>query len=231
MVTAEELAGRVDHTNLKPQAASEDIKKLCEEAKKYGFHSVCVNPANVWYARRLLLEGSRVFVCSVCGFPLGASTTGTKMQEAGEAVANGASEIDMVMNIGAMKSGDYRMVQSDIEGVVMAARGALVKVIMECCLLNEKEKVLACEIVKNAGAAFVKTSTGFSTGGATVEDVRLMRNVVGPSFGVKAAGGIKTLADALKMLEAGANRLGTSSSVVIMDELSLKEKILPEHRG
>lgn len=220
MTTANELAGIIDHTNLKPQAGGRDIKNLCEEAKRYGFHSVCVNPVNVWAAKNLFLKNTDVLVCSVCGFPLGASTTGTKMQEAREAVANGASEIDMVMNIGAMKSGDYKTVQSDIEGVARAVRGALLKVIIECCLLTDGEKVKACEIVKSSGAAFVKTSTGFSAGGATVEDVRLMRKIVGPNFGVKAAGGIKTLADAKKMLDAGASRLGTSSSVAIIDELS-----------
>lgn len=219
MMSAKELAGLMEHTNLKPQATPDDIKKLCEEAKKYGFRSVCVNPLNVWYARKLMLEKSPVIVCSVCGFPLGATTTGTKMHEAREAVSNGASEIDMVMNVGAMKAGDHRAVQSDIEGVVAASDGALVKVIIECCLLTDSEKRTACEIVKNSGAAFVKTSTGFSTGGATESDVRLMRDAVGPSFGVKAAGGIKTLADAQKMVDAGADRLGTSSSVAIIDEL------------
>lgn len=219
MMSAKELAGMIDHTNLKPQATRDDIKKLCEEAKKHGFRSVCVNPVNVWYARKLMLEKSPVMVCSVCGFPLGATTTGTKMHEAGEAVENGASEIDMVMNIGALKSGDYKAVESDIQGVVKASSGAPVKVIIECCLLTDVEKKRACEIVKNSGAHFVKTSTGFSTGGATEEDVRLMRSVVGPNFGVKAAGGIKTLADAIKMIEAGASRLGTSASVAIIDEL------------
>lgn len=219
VMTAKELAGMIDHTNLKPQATRDDIKKLCEEAKKYGFRSVCVNPLNVWYARKLLLEGSAVMVCSVCGFPLGATTTETKMHEAREAMANGASEIDMVMNIGAMKAGDYKTVQSDIEGVVNTSSGAIVKVIIECCLLTDGEKKTACEIVKNSGAHFVKTSTGFSTGGATESDVRLMRTVVGPNFGVKAAGGIKTLADAIRLSEAGANRLGTSASVAIIEEL------------
>ncbi len=219
MTTAKELAGMIDHTNLKPQATRDDIKKLCMDAKKYGFRSVCVNPVNVWYARKLVLEKSPVMVCSVCGFPLGATTTETKMHEARKAVGDGASEIDMVMNIGAMKAGDHKSVESDIQGVVNASGGALVKVIMECCLLTEVEKKKACEIVKNSGASFVKTSTGFSTGGATAEDVRLMRDAVGPSFGVKAAGGIKTLADAQKMVEAGANRLGTSASVAIIDEL------------
>lgn len=219
MMTVKELAGMMDHTNLKPQATRDDVKKLCDEAKKHGFRSVCVNPANVWYARKLLLMGSPVMVCSVCGFPLGATTTETKMHEAREAVGNGASEIDMVMNIGALKSGDYKAVESDIQGVVKASNSALVKVIIECCLLTDGEKNTACEIVKNSGAHFVKTSTGFSTGGATEEDVRLMRNVVGPNFGVKAAGGIKTLADAQRMIRAGANRLGTSASVAIIDEL------------
>lgn len=219
VMTARELAGMIDHTNLKPQTTRDDIKKLCDEAKKHGFRTVCVNPANVWYARKLLLAGSSVMVCSVCGFPLGATTTETKMNEAREAVGNGASEIDMVMNIGALKSGDYKAVESDIQGVVKASNSAPVKVIIECCLLSDGEKKAACEIVKNSGAHFVKTSTGFSTGGATEEDVRLMRNVVGPNFGVKAAGGIKTLADAQRMIGAGANRLGTSASVAIMGEL------------
>lgn len=219
-LTARQLAGMIDHTNLKPQATRDDIKKLCEEARIHGFKSVCVNPVNVWYARRLVLEKSSVLVCSVCGFPLGATTTETKMYEAGEAVENGASEIDMVMNIGAFKAGDYKAVESDIQGVVKASGSAPVKVIIECCLLSDEEKKKACEIVKNSSAHFVKTSTGFSTGGATEGDVRLMRAVVGPNFGVKAAGGIKDLACALKMIEAGANRLGTSSSVAIMEELA-----------
>ncbi len=211
-----ELAKRIDHTILKPDATTEDIKKLCEEALKYNFASVCVNPCNVKLASDLLKE-SGVDVCTVIGFPLGASTTESKIAEAGEAVKNGAVELDMVINIGALKSGNLDFVKNDIEKVVYSAGNkAIVKVIIETCLLTTEEKITACILAKLAGAAFVKTSTGFSTGGAKVEDIRLMRKVVGDKMGVKASGGIRDYETAISMIEAGADRLGTSASVSIV---------------
>lgn len=214
--TADRLAAMIDHTLLKPEATRSEIEKLCAEAKTYSFCSVCVNPGNVRLAAKLL-QGSGVKVCTVIGFPLGASTPAIKAMETRDAIANGATEVDMVINVGALKSGDYDLCARDIRAVVDAAEGqALVKVILETCLLTDEEKRKACLMAKNAGAHFVKTSTGFNKGGATVEDVALMRQTVGPGMGVKASGGVRDRAAAERMVAAGANRLGTSSGVAIV---------------
>lgn len=211
----ERVAGLVDHTLLKPNATPEQIATLCDEAIQYDFASVCVNPANIAQAAKKL-AGSGVAPCVVVGFPLGANTSAVKAYETTEVIELGAEEVDMVINIGAAKAGDWALVQKDIEAVVGAANGkALVKVIIETCLLTDEEKVQACLAAKHAGADFVKTSTGFSTGGATAADVRLMRETVGPNMGVKASGGVKDYASAVAMVKAGANRLGTSSGVKI----------------
>ncbi|MCU9600566.1 deoxyribose-phosphate aldolase [Pallidibacillus thermolactis] len=213
-----EIAKYIDHTLLKPEATKEQVEKLCNEAKQYNFASVCVNPTWVKLASDIL-KGTDVKVCTVIGFPLGANTPETKAFEAVNAVTNGAEEIDMVMNIGALKSGDTELVQKDIEAVVNAVKDkALVKVIIETSLLTEDEKVTACQLSVQAGAHYVKTSTGFSTGGATVEDVALMRKTVGPNVGVKASGGVRTAEDAKAMIEAGASRIGASSGTAIVDE-------------
>ncbi len=215
--TPAEMAKFIDHTLLKPQASLEDIRKVCDEAKAFNTASVCVNPSYIKFVAEQLAD-SDVTPCCVIGFPLGATTPNAKAFEAAEAVANGAREVDMVINVGAVKSGDWALVERDIAAVVTAVDGeALVKVIIECCLLTDEEKVLACQAAKRVGADFVKTSTGFSTGGATVEDVRLMRETVGPEMGVKASGGVRTYADAVAMIEAGANRLGASSGKAIVD--------------
>lgn len=215
-----EINRMIDHTILKADATKADVMKIIEEAKKYRFYSVCINPTWVGLAAKEL-QGEPVAVCTVIGFPLGANTTETKAFEATNAIANGAAEVDMVINIGELKDGNYEKVQKDIEAVVAAAKDkALVKVIIETSLLTNEEKVKACELAKAAGADFVKTSTGFSTGGATVEDVRLMRETVGPEMGVKASGGIHNAKEAEAMIEAGATRLGASSGVAIMNGLS-----------
>ncbi len=213
-----DIARYIDHTNLRAYATEDDIIRLCDEAKEYGFYAVCVNPYRVRLAKERL-EGTDVKVASVIGFPLGATPTEVKVFEAKKALEDGADELDMVINIGALKDGDYEYVRKDIEEVVKVARekGAIVKVIIETCYLTDEEKVKACELAKEAGAHFVKTSTGFGTGGATVEDVRLMRQVVGPEMGVKAAGGIRTYEQAVAMIEAGATRIGTSSGVKIVE--------------
>jgi len=211
------LAAIIDHTLLKPEASASSIEQLCREALTYRFAAVCVNPCHVATCVRLLHE--QVPVATVVGFPLGANTTPTKVYETREAVQAGAQEIDMVINIGALKSGALDYVADEIAAIVAAAQPAIVKVIIETALLTDDEKRLACQLALKAGAHFVKTSTGFSKGGATVEDVRLMRNVVGDRMGVKASGGIRSLQDALAMVEAGANRLGTSSGVAILEEL------------
>ena len=207
----------IDHTLLRATATKEEIKSLCAQAKTHDFMSVCVNSSNVALSAQCL-EGSSVKVCTVVGFPLGASSTQTKVFEASEAITNGASEIDMVINLGALKSGDWDFVREDIALVCKAVQeqGALLKVIIETCLLTDEEKVQVCGICKDIGVDFVKTSTGFSTGGATVEDVALMRQTVGPTIGVKASGGVKDAAGAQEMIQAGANRLGTSSGVLIV---------------
>ncbi|QPA33212.1 deoxyribose-phosphate aldolase [Thermaerobacillus caldiproteolyticus] len=207
----------IDHTLLKPEATKEQIVKLAEEAKAYHFASVCVNPTWVKTAYEILKD-TDVKVCTVIGFPLGATTPEVKAFETKNAIENGASEVDMVINIGALKSGNDELVEKDIRAVVEAAKGkALVKVIIEACLLTDEEKVRACQLAVKAGADFVKTSTGFSTGGATVEDVALMRKTVGPNFGVKASGGIRTADDLLAMEKAGANRIGASAGVQIIN--------------
>lgn len=211
-----ELAKMIDHTLLKPEAKEEDVKKLCEEALEYNFASVCVNPTYVPIASEML-KGSDVKVCTVIGFPLGANSSQTKAFESGDAIKNGAEEVDMVINIGAVKSGQWEKVENDIKAVVESAKDkALVKVILETCLLTDDEKVKACECSVKAGADFVKTSTGFSKSGATIEDVKLMRQTVGKGLGVKASGGVRDREGALSMIEAGATRIGASSGIKIV---------------
>lgn len=211
------LGGMIDHTLLKPDATTDQIAQLCYEARKYKFASVCVNPTHVQLCAELL-EGTEVKVCTVIGFPLGASAPEVKAFEAQTAIQDGATEIDMVLNIGALKAGDLTLAARDIHEVVRVGHqaGAIVKVIIETALLNEEEKVTACLLAKEAGADFVKTSTGFSGGGATVEDIRLMRRVVGPEMGVKASGGVRDIDDARSMVEAGATRIGASAGVKIV---------------
>lgn len=206
----------IDHTLLKADANKEQIVKLCEEAKEYGFFSVCVNPT--WVARASeLLKGSNVKVCTVIGFPLGANTSETKAFEAKDAIDKGATEVDMVINIGALKDQNDELVENDIRAVVDISQGkALVKVIIETSLLTEDEKVRACKLAVRAGADYVKTSTGFSTGGATIEDIKLMRKTVGPDIGVKASGGVRDRQGALALVEAGATRIGASSGIAIV---------------
>ncbi|QUI24570.1 deoxyribose-phosphate aldolase [Vallitalea pronyensis] len=209
----------IDHTLLKPQATEEQIKQVCAEAKKYAFASVCVN---AYYTSLVAkeLEGTDVKTCVVVGFPLGATTQAVKAFETKEAIKDGAKEVDMVINIGALKDKKYDEVKEDIKAVVEAAAGqALVKVIFETCLLTDEEKIKACELSKEAGADFVKTSTGFSTGGATVEDIQLMRKTVGPDMGVKASGGVRTTEDATGVIEAGASRIGASAGIAIVEGL------------
>lgn len=206
----------IDHTLLKPDASQEQIETLIEEAKKYDFASVCVNPTWVNFAAQAL-KATDVKVCTVIGFPLGANTPELKAFETSDAIQNGANEVDMVINIGALKSRNFDLVERDIRTVVEAAKGTLVKVIIETCLLTDDEKVKACQIAQKAGADFVKTSTGFSTGGATVADVALMRKTVGPDMGVKASGGARSYEDALAFIKAGATRIGASSGVAIME--------------
>ncbi|MFA6433390.1 MAG: deoxyribose-phosphate aldolase [Elusimicrobiales bacterium] len=213
--SSDPIAGMIDHTLLKANATQEEIGKLCEEAREYRFASVCVNPGYVALAARLL-NGSCVKVCTVIGFPLGSTTPTVKTIEARDAIANGAEEIDMVINIGALKSGNDHLALEDIKAVREAARGKVLKVIIETSYLTRDEKVRACKMAKEAGADFVKTSTGFGSGGATVEDVALMREVVGPGMGVKASGGIKDAKAAQDLIRAGATRLGTSASIAIV---------------
>lgn len=206
----------IDHTLLKADATREEIIKIIDEAKEYLFASVCINPTWVKTAAELLADTPEVKVCTVIGFPLGASTSETKAFETKNAIENGADEVDMVINIAALKDQQDEIVENDIRAVVEAAKGkALVKVIIETCLLTNEEKVRACELAVKAGADFVKTSTGFSTGGATVADISLMRQTVGPEVGVKASGGVRSREDALAMVEAGATRIGASSGVSI----------------
>lgn len=217
---AAEIARLIDHTLLKPAATSDQIAQLCDEAKTYRFASVCVNPTYVKQCATLLADVPDVAVCTVIGFPLGATLPAVKAFEAEQAIADGATEVDMVINIGALKSGNFPLVCEDIERVVQAAHahGAICKVILETGLLTDAEKTHACELAKAAGADFVKTSTGFGPGGATVDDIALMRRVVGPSMGVKASGGVRTLADAQAMIDAGATRIGASAGVQIVQE-------------
>lgn len=209
------IAKMIDHTVLKAVATTEDIKKLCKEAKEYNFFSVCINPANIELAKKEL-EGSEVKVCTVIGFPLGANTSEVKAFETKDAIAKGADEVDMVINIGALKDKNYDYVLNDIKAVVDAAnKNALVKVIIETCYLTDEEKKIACELSVKAGTDFVKTSTGFGTGGSTPEDIKLMREVVGPNIGVKASGGVRTQDDAKAVISAGCSRIGASASIAI----------------
>jgi deoxyribose-phosphate aldolase len=211
-----DVAKYIDHTMLRPEAATAAFDKLCDEAIKHHFYSVCVNSSRVAHVSRKL-QGTGVKVCSVVGFPLGAMTRRSKAFETREAISDGAAEIDMVVNIGLLKSGDTRGVEEDIRSVRRATRGTtILKVIIETALLTQDEKVLACELAKKAGADFVKTCTGFSGGGATVEDITLMRRVVGPEMGVKASGGIRTLKSAVALIAAGATRIGSAASVAIV---------------
>lgn len=217
---AQNVAGLIDHTLLKADATKDQITVICTEAKEHHFASVCVNPTWVKYSSEQL-QGSDVKVCTVIGFPLGANTPETKAFEVKNAIENGAHEVDMVINIGALKDKDDELVERDIRAVVAAATGkALTKVIIETSLLTEEEKIRACEIAVKAGADFVKTSTGFSTGGATPEDIALMRKTVGPDLGVKASGGVRNTEDANKVIEAGATRIGASAGVSIIKGLT-----------
>lgn len=218
------LAKKIDHTLLKPDATPDQIAQLCFEARKYGFASVCVNPAWIKLCADLL-KGTNVKVCSVVGFPLGATPPEVKVFETQQVIKDGATEIDMVINIGALKAGDTELVARDIRGIVETAHrhGAIVKVIIEVALLTDEEKVIASLLSKEAGADFVKTSTGFASSGATVRDVELMRRAVGPDMGVKAAGGVRTREDAENMVKAGATRLGASAGVKIVQTVSESE--------
>ena len=225
-VSTTSYAKYIDHTLLKPDATEAQIKKVCDEAKQYNFASVCVNPSNIELVAKEL-KGSTVSPCVVVGFPLGATTPAVKAFETNEVIEKGAKEVDMVINIGAVKSGNWNLVEEDIKAVVHASHGrALVKVIIETCLLTDEEKVKACTISKLAGADFVKTSTGFSTGGATVDDVRLMRMTVGEKMGVKASGAVRDYDTAKKMIEVGATRLGTSSGVAIVSGQNEKHECI-----
>ncbi|GAB4010126.1 MAG: deoxyribose-phosphate aldolase [Bdellovibrio sp.] len=211
----QELNSMIDHTLLKPETSKSQIEQLCREALEWKFASVCVNPTWVETCAKLL-QGSSVKVCTVIGFPLGATLPSVKAFETVEAIKYGASEIDMVINVGALKEGNFKLVEDDIKAVVSSARGSLVKVILETCLLNDEEIMKGCQLAEKAGAHFVKTSTGFSTGGAKVEQVKLMRKMVGDRLGVKASGGIRDVTTAKMMIDAGANRLGTSSGIAIV---------------
>lgn len=217
-LTAADIARYIDHTMLRPEADTAAFDRLCQEALQYGFYSVCVNSCRVAYVA-LKLKGSGVKVGSVIGFPLGAMTSASKAFEAGEAIRDGASEIDMVINVGLLKSGDFQAVENDIRAVRSATRAdTVLKVIIETALLTQEDKIRACELSKKAGADFVKTCTGFAGGGATVEDLELMRSVVGPEMGIKASGGVRSYAVALAFIRAGATRLGAVSSVAIVTD-------------
>ena len=211
-----ELNKYIDHTNLKQDISEQDLIKLVNEAKEYDFFSICINPCWVKQASELL-AGSNTKVCSVIGFPLGANTTNIKVLEAKEAIENGASEIDMVINVSKLKDKDYEYVYNEIKKIKEAIGDNVLKVIIEACLLTDEEKTIACQIIMKAGADFVKTSTGMSTGGATVEDVKLFKEVVGDTALIKAAGGVRSYEDAISMIEAGANRIGTSGGVKIVN--------------
>ncbi|MCC3862809.1 deoxyribose-phosphate aldolase [Terrisporobacter petrolearius] len=209
------IANMIDHTVLKAFSSKEDVIKVCKEAKEHGFFSVCINPTHIELAKQEL-EGSKVKVCTVIGFPLGANTSEVKAFETKDSISKGAHEVDMVINIGALKDKNYDLVYKDIKAVVDAAnKEALVKVIIETCYLTDEEKKIACELSVKAGADYVKTSTGFGTGGSTPEDIKLMRDVVGPNVGVKASGGVRTTEDAIKVIDAGASRIGASASISI----------------
>ncbi|AYE33388.1 deoxyribose-phosphate aldolase [Clostridium septicum] len=213
----QDLARMIDHTLLKAEATEAQVEELCKEALEYKFASVCINPGMVKKAAEML-AGSEVKVCTVIGFPLGATTTAVKAFETEDAIKNGATEVDMVINIGKLKERDLEYVKNDIKAVVDAAKGkALSKVIIETCLLTDEEKVIACKLSKEVGADFVKTSTGFSTGGATAADIKLMRETVGPEMGVKASGAVRSQEDAMTMIENGATRIGASASIAICE--------------
>lgn len=213
----QKLASMIDHTILKADATRASIEQLCKEALDYKFASVCINPTHVALCAQML-KGSEVKVCTVIGFPLGANTSAVKAFETTDAIANGAHEVDMVINVGRLKDKDYEYVKNDIKAVVQAAKGkALTKVIIEACLLTDEEKVKVCELSKEAGADFVKTSTGFSTGGATPADIKLMRETVGPEMGVKASGGVRSFDDADAVIKNGATRIGASASIAICE--------------
>lgn len=231
-ITNDALAHMIDHTLLKPDATPAMITQLCAEARKYHFASVCVNPTHIKLCADLL-KGSDVKVCTVIGFPLGANTTDVKAYEARQALQDGANEIDMVINIGALKTGDTGLVGEDIHAVVMAGHAgkALVKVIIETALLTDDEKVTACKLAKEAGADFVKTSTGFSGGGANVHDIALMRQTVGPVMGVKASGGVRTHEDAVALVEAGATRIGASAGIKIIQADEAEGKAVEGPKG
>ncbi len=216
-ITNSEVAARIDHTVLKPEATPEEIRQLCAEAREFNFASVCINPSYVSLCSELL-KGSRVKVCTVIGFPLGATSTETKRFEATQAISNGAQELDMVINVGRLKAGDHNYVFNDVQQIVLTAKPhrIIVKVILETSLLTDEEKIKACIICREAGADFVKTSTGFSKGGATVGDVALMKLIVGSTVGVKASGGIRSREDAEAMIQHGADRIGASASVKIV---------------
>lgn len=217
-MTKNELARMIDHTVLKADTKEEKIEEICKEALQYNFASVCINPCNIESAAKLL-KGSEVKVCTVIGFPLGANTTAAKAFETKDAIEKGASEVDMVINIGKIRDKDYDYVKKDIEAVVKEAKGkALTKVIIETCLLTDEEKIMACKLAKEAGADFVKTSTGFSTGGATVADIKIMREAVGENLGVKASGGVRTYEDSIAIINAGATRIGASASIDIINK-------------
>ncbi|MDD6250772.1 MAG: deoxyribose-phosphate aldolase [Bacillales bacterium] len=211
----------IDHTLLKPDCKDENIEKLCNEARNYGFKSVCINPSYIPLCKKLL-EGSDVLVCTVVGFPLGATSTYSKVEETKKAVDDGADEIDMVINISRLKEKDDAYTLNEIKAIKQACQGRTLKVIIETCLLSEEEKVRACLLAKEAGADFVKTSTGFSTGGATKEDIALMRKTVGPDMGVKASGGVRDAQGFMDMVNAGATRIGASAGIKIMEELNKK---------
>jgi deoxyribose-phosphate aldolase len=221
MSLTQNIAGLIDHTILKPEATADDVRRICAEARRFTFASVCVNPYWVPLVREEL-AGSPVKVCTVIGFPLGANTTWIKVAETDAAIVQGAQEIDMVINVGELRGGNHEAVRREIQAVVEAShrRGAIVKVILETALLTEAQKRTACALAKDAGAEFVKTSTGFGPGGATVQDVALMRAAVGPEMGVKASGGIRTLVDLRAMVAAGATRIGASAGVKIMEAAS-----------
>ncbi|MEG2656794.1 MAG: deoxyribose-phosphate aldolase [Clostridium sp.] len=217
------IRSMIDHTILKSSATKLEVIKICDEAKEYNFKSVCVNSCYTELVAKELKD-SDVLVCTVVGFPLGAMDTKSKAFETARAIELGSNEIDMVINVGALKDKDYDFVKNDIKEVVETSKGkAIVKVILETCLLTEDEKIKACELSQEAGADFVKTSTGFSTGGATVEDITLMRRIVGPNMGVKASGGVRTTEDAMNVINAGATRIGASASISIVENLSTSD--------
>ena len=216
--TKQQLAAMIDHSLLRPNATREQLKKLCEEATAFGFKAVCINPVHVADAVRLL-KGKETLVCSVVGFPFGTHSPESKAFETEQVIRAGAREVDMVTRVGALKEGRDQEVKEDIEAVVKAAEGRPVKVILETCYLTDEEKIRGCRLAMEAGASFVKTSTGFAEGGAKIEDIKLMRKTVGREFGVKAAGGIRTLEEALRVIEAGANRLGMSASAAVIQAL------------